>query len=203
MDTGQLISIVRAEHGTTLQPDDPIFVNKTVLETLMAEEREKTRAMLDGTEIGKTAAAVKEMLAHVEDASVTKLADRASPEIANAIDRAVDVLARARRRKNLLYGTLGAAALILVAAAGGWWAGRDAGRAEASATAADLRAEFADGAEGAEGAAIWRDLIKFNRATIARAAASCERIADASGRPACSFAFWTGPALPTPAKAKP
>ena len=200
MDTGDLLAVIRARHGTEYQADDPILVAKTIVEVLMAEEREKTRAMLDGTEIGKTAGAVKEMLARVEDASVTKLADRASPQIANAIDRAVELLARADRRKNLLYGTLGAAALILVAGAGGWWAGRDAGRAEASATAADLRAEFADGAEGA---AIWRDLIKFNRETIQRAAASCERIADASGRPACSFALWTGPALPAPAKAKP
>src|SRR6185437_3328663 len=127
MDTGDLLAVIRARHGTEYQADDPILVAKTIVEVLMAEEREKTRAMLDGTEIGKTAGAVKEMLA------------------------------RADRRKNLLYGTLGAAALILVAAAGGWWAGRDAGRAEASATAADLRAEFADGAEGAEGAAIWRD----------------------------------------------
>ena len=127
------------------------------------------------------------------------LVERVSSAVAVGADERAARPAGAHNRRTVVLVAVTLLGVALVAAASGWWAGRDAGRAEAAATAADLRAEFADGAEGA---AIWRDLIKFNREIITRAAAHCEQIADASGRPACSFAFWTGPALPAPAKPK-
>ena len=43
MDTGDLLAVIRARHGTEYQADDPILVAKTIVEYCMAEEREKTR----------------------------------------------------------------------------------------------------------------------------------------------------------------
>ena len=190
MDTGELLSIVRSRHGTTLQTDDPLLVSATINEVALDQATAKVRQMLDGTESGKTAGAVKELLAKVEDAAVDKLAQRAAPQIAGAIERAVDDKLREHfwNRLMLTSGML----LLAIFLVGGfcYWLGHSHGEAAVHQTEADLRAAFSGGMPGA---ATWRDLVKYNGGGIAQAVAQCEHLTTTTGQPACKVALWTGP----------
>jgi len=197
VDIAKLIAAVHAEHGVSLDKDDPALQLATILRVVQDEARAEYRA--EAEELRKALAEAIAGARLLSPEGEKELAKRVSGAVALGADERAARLAGAHNRRTVLVLAATLLGVAVIAAGSGWWAGRDAGRAEAAATAADLRVEFADGAEGA---AIWRDLIKFNRETITRAAAQCERIADASGRPACSFALWTGPGPQAPAKAK-
>jgi hypothetical protein len=79
------------------------------------------------------------------DASVTKLADRAVPQIANAIERAVADKLREHFWDRLLL-TSGVLVLTIILAGGfGYWLGRADVEAAVHETEAELRAAFSDG----------------------------------------------------------
>jgi hypothetical protein len=118
VDTGQLIDLVRREHGIVLDPDDPIFAAKTIARAEADEARTEIRAL-----VGEARAAVRELAGKTGQPIDKETARQLGNMIEITIERHASerVQMQVRRMALTLVGILLATAVVVAGL--GFWGG--------------------------------------------------------------------------------
>lgn len=188
MEISKLIAAVHAEHGVSLDKDDPALQLATILRVVQDEARAEYRA--EAEELRQALAEATAGARVLSPEGEKELVRRVSSAVASGADERAARLARAHNWRTVILAALALVGAVAVAGVGGWWKGVDDGRAEAAAAATDLRSAFS---AGGDEAMAWRDLMTFNQGHIKQAIANCRPIPTTTGQQACAVPLWTGP----------
>jgi len=188
VEISKLIAAVHAEHGVSLDKDDPALQLATILRVVQDEARAEYRA--EAEELRQALAEAIAGARVLSPEGEASFIDRVSGRFVLAADERAARLARAHNGRTITLAALALVGTVAVAGVGGWWKGLDDGRAAAAAAATDLRLAFS---AGADEAIAWRDLMMFNQGQIKQAIANCRPIPTTTGQQACDVPLWTGP----------
>jgi hypothetical protein len=188
VDISKLVAAVHAEHGVSLDKDDPALQLATILRVVQDEARAEYRA--EAEELRQALAEAIAGARVLSPEGEASFIDRVGGRFIVAADERAAKLARAYNWRTVTLAALALVAAVVVAGVGGWWKGVDDGRAEAAAAATDLRSAFS---AGGDEAMAWRDLMTFNQGHIKQAVSNCRPIPTTTGQQACEVPLWTGP----------
>lgn len=188
MDIAKLVAAVHAEHGVSLDKDDPALQVATILRVVQDEARAEYRA--EAEELRQALAEAIAGARVLSPEGEASFIDRVSGRFIVAADERAAKLAQAHNWRTVTLAALALVGAVVVAGVAGWWKGVDDGRAEAAAAATDLRSAFS---AGGDEAMAWRDLMTFNQGHIKQAIANCRPIPTTTGQQACAVPLWTGP----------
>jgi hypothetical protein len=140
-----------------------------------------------------------QVMERAEQAASGQIAQNAAKLLPAEIDRRLAGHTASLNRAVLIVAPIAAMIVLLVGIGGGYVAGYHHGGADAISMVSDLRAALA---EGAPGAAIWRNLVDWNDPVAAMAQCDAKSVIVEQGRKACMMPLWIEAPKPQPVQAR-